>query len=30
VPPGKLIAGLPARVWRDVPAEELLEAQTPS
>jgi acetyltransferase-like isoleucine patch superfamily enzyme len=27
VPPRKLIAGLPARVWRDVPPEELLEAQ---
>jgi acetyltransferase-like isoleucine patch superfamily enzyme len=27
VPPGKLVAGLPARVWRDVPPEELLEAQ---
>jgi acetyltransferase-like isoleucine patch superfamily enzyme len=26
-PPGKLVAGLPARVWRDVPPEELLEAQ---
>lgn len=25
VPPGKLVAGLPARVWRDVPAEEMLE-----
>jgi acetyltransferase-like isoleucine patch superfamily enzyme len=27
VPAGKLVAGLPARVWRDVPPEELLEAQ---
>lgn len=27
VPPGKLVAGLPARVWRDVPADELLDAQ---
>jgi acetyltransferase-like isoleucine patch superfamily enzyme len=27
VPPRKLIAGLPARVWRDVPPEELLEAE---
>ncbi len=27
VPARKLIAGLPARVWRDVPPEELLEAQ---
>jgi len=25
VPSGKVVAGLPARVWRDVPAEELLE-----
>ena len=25
VPPAKVVAGLPARVWRDVPAEELLE-----
>jgi len=27
VPAGKLVAGLPARVWRDVPPEELLTAQ---
>ena len=27
VPAGKLVAGVPARVWRDVPAEELLENQ---
>jgi acetyltransferase-like isoleucine patch superfamily enzyme len=27
VPPGKLVAGLPARVWRDVPPEELLGAK---
>ena len=27
VPARKLVAGLPARVWRDVPAEELLENQ---
>jgi acetyltransferase-like isoleucine patch superfamily enzyme len=27
VPAGKLVAGLPARVWRDVPPEELLSAQ---
>lgn len=27
VPAGKLVAGLPAKVWRDVPAEELLDAQ---
>jgi acetyltransferase-like isoleucine patch superfamily enzyme len=26
VPAGKLVAGLPARVWRDVPVEELLDA----
>lgn len=25
VPAGKLVAGLPARVWRDVPSEEMLE-----
>jgi acetyltransferase-like isoleucine patch superfamily enzyme len=25
VPPGKLVAGLPAHVWRDVPFEETLE-----
>ena len=24
VPPGKLVAGLPAHVWRDVPSEEML------
>jgi acetyltransferase-like isoleucine patch superfamily enzyme len=24
VPPGKLVAGLPAHVWRDVPGEEML------
>lgn len=27
IPAGKLVAGLPARVWRDVPEEELLENQ---
>jgi len=27
VPGGKLVAGLPAKVWRDVPEAELLEAQ---
>jgi acetyltransferase-like isoleucine patch superfamily enzyme len=27
VPAGKLVAGVPARVWRDVPTEELLENQ---
>ena len=27
VPAGKLVAGLPARVWRDVPPEELLESE---
>lgn len=27
VPGGKLVAGLPAKVWRDVPEQELLEAQ---
>lgn len=26
VPPGKLVAGLPAQVWRDVPAEEMVDA----
>lgn len=25
VPPGKLVAGLPAQVWRDVPAEEMVD-----
>ena len=25
-PPGKLVAGLPAHVWRDVPAEEMVDA----
>lgn len=25
VPPGKLVAGLPAQVWRDVPAEEMID-----
>jgi len=25
VPPGKLVAGLPAHVWRDVPAEEMID-----
>ena len=27
VPAGKLVAGLPAHVWRDVPAEEMLTAE---
>jgi acetyltransferase-like isoleucine patch superfamily enzyme len=27
VPARKLVAGLPARVWRDVPDEELLDNQ---
>jgi len=27
IPAGKLVAGLPARVWRDVPEEELLGNQ---
>jgi acetyltransferase-like isoleucine patch superfamily enzyme len=27
IPAGKLVAGLPARVWRDVPDEELLDNQ---
>jgi acetyltransferase-like isoleucine patch superfamily enzyme len=27
IPAGKLVAGLPARVWRDVPEEELLANQ---
>jgi acetyltransferase-like isoleucine patch superfamily enzyme len=26
VPPGKLVAGLPAHVWRDVPEEEMIPA----
>ena len=26
VPPAKLVAGLPAHVWRDVPAEEMVDA----
>jgi len=26
VPAGKLVAGLPAQVWRDVPAEEMVDA----
>jgi acetyltransferase-like isoleucine patch superfamily enzyme len=25
VPPGKLVAGLPAQVWRDVPSEEMVD-----
>ena len=25
VPPGKLVAGLPAQVWRDVPPEEMID-----
>ncbi len=25
VPPGKLVAGLPAQVWRDVPVEEMVD-----
>ena len=25
VPAGKLVAGLPAQVWRDVPAEEMVD-----
>ncbi len=28
VPPGKLVAGLPAQVWRDVPAEEMVGDET--
>ncbi|MDX6554508.1 MAG: hypothetical protein QOD86_703 [Miltoncostaeaceae bacterium] len=27
VPPGKLVAGLPAHVWRDVPSEEMLSEE---
>ena len=27
VPPGKLVVGVPARVLRDVPADELLDAE---
>ncbi len=27
VPPAKLVAGLPAHVWRDVPAEEMVDAE---
>jgi acetyltransferase-like isoleucine patch superfamily enzyme len=27
VPPAKVVAGLPARVWRDVPADELLDGE---
>lgn len=27
VPAGKLVAGLPAQVWRDVPPEEMVDAQ---
>jgi acetyltransferase-like isoleucine patch superfamily enzyme len=29
VPPGKLVAGLPAQVWRDVPAEEMVDHGAP-
>ncbi len=28
VPPGKLVAGLPAQVWREVPAEEMVNHDT--
>jgi acetyltransferase-like isoleucine patch superfamily enzyme len=27
VPAGKIVAGVPAKVWRDVPKEQLLENQ---
>ena len=27
VPPGKVVVGVPARVLRDVPADELLDAE---